>query len=103
MTELVATAESNGLVRYRMILFIAGQAANSRAARLNLANLCRCELGGRCEVEIIDVLEDFDAAIRHNILVTPTLLVREPGPPVTIVGDLGDRAKLRRALHLGDA
>jgi circadian clock protein KaiB len=85
---------------YRLILFVAGDEPNSRTARGNLADVCDRDLHNRCEVEIVDVLEDFTAAAEHQILVTPTLLMAEPEPQVMIIGNLSNREKVRRALRL---
>jgi len=49
-------------IKCRFILFVAGDEPNSRAARGNLAELCNEDLHGRCEVAIVDVLQDFAAA-----------------------------------------
>ena len=100
MNEAPFAAEDSSTV-YKMILFVAGNEPNSRAARRNLAELCDEELpDGRFEVEIIDVTEQFEKAVEHDILVTPTLCVIKPRPPVVVVGNLSDRPRLRRALRL---
>lgn len=98
-----ALREGEPDVRYRMTLFVAGSEPNSRIARGNLAELCDTELAGRYEIEVVDVLQDFAAAAENNVLVTPTLLITEPAPAITVVGNLSDRAKLRAALRLGES
>jgi circadian clock protein KaiB len=95
------TAESRGL-DYQMMLFVAGDEHNSMIARKNLQDLCEREIQGRFSLKIVDVLEDFDLAIEFGILVTPTLLVNKPKPPVTIIGNLSDLRKIRAALRIGD-
>ena len=85
---------------YRLILFVAGDEVNSRLARRNLAEVCEQDLQGRCEVQVVDVLEDYMAALEHNIVVTPTLLIEQPQPQAVVVGNLSDRAKVRMALRL---
>ncbi len=85
---------------YRMTLYVAGEGPNSRAAQENLAALCARELRDRCELEVVDVLEDVFTAAARSILVTPTLMVEEPEPEVVIVGNLSNRARVRRALRL---
>ncbi len=95
-----ANPPAEGPVSYRMILFVAGEEANSRIARKNLANLCEEDLPGQCDIETVDVLEDYAAATEHSILVTPTLLVLEPGPAVMVVGNLSDRRRVLTALRL---
>ena len=63
---------------YRLRLFVAGNEPNSTQARANLTTLCETYLQGRYQLETIDVLRDFQAALRDNILVTPTLKVVAP-------------------------
>jgi circadian clock protein KaiB len=88
---------------FHLILYVAGDGPNSRIARENLARICENELAGHCTVRIVDVLEDFSAAVSNNILVTPTLLVCQPGHVVTIIGNLSDYQKVRTALGLEEA
>ncbi len=85
----------------RLILFVAGDERNSRLAKENLARICRDMLAGRCEVQYVDVVEDFDTAQKFNILLTPTLLVVEPRPQVMIVGNLSDMEEVCAALRVG--
>ena len=85
---------------YHLILFVAGDETNSRLAKTNIQQVCDSELSGNCNLIIVDVLEDFQAAARNNILVTPTLLVCKPEPGATVIGNLSDRKKLRAALGL---
>ena len=44
------------------------------------------------------MLEDFQAAVERNVMVTPTLIVTDPPPGVTVLGDLRDTERLRAAL-----
>lgn len=83
----------------RLMLFVAGDEPNSRIARENLADICETDLQGRCRVEEIDVFTDVEAAMRHGILLTPTLLVMGSAPGC-VIGNLSDRRKLRGALGL---
>ena len=86
---------------YVLLLFVAGDEANSLLARRNLAALCEEDLAGNCRTEIVDVLEDFEAAAKHGILLTPTLLSLKPGPEARIIGNLNEREKVRAALRIG--
>lgn len=103
MAQLDTNASpAESAIVFRLTLFFAGDELNSRAARENLEKLCQGDLEGRCEIEYVDVLEDFEEALKHNVLVTPTLLVREPQPEVTIIGNLSDESRVRKALGLGE-
>jgi len=85
---------------FRMTLFIAGSEPNSCRARENLLQLCEKAFQNDYELTVIDVLEDYQAAIANHVMVTPTLIIQEPLPRVTILGDLRDSERLRRALRL---
>lgn len=87
---------------YRLVLFVAGNEKNSRLARENLDRICREDLQGRCEVRVVDILEDFNAAIEHNIVLTPALQVIEPPIEEVIVGNLSDADAVRSALRIDD-
>ncbi len=89
-------------LEYRLTLFVAGEEANSRAAKTNLAELCEVELRGRYETQVVDVLSDFASAAKRAIVVTPTLLVHCGSSERRVIGNLSDRQKLRAALGLGD-
>lgn len=98
MTER-QTANAAG-THLRLKLFVADDEPNSRIARENLADICETDLRGRCRVEVIDIFTDVEAAMRHDILLTPTLLVMDGDPPGYVIGNLSDRRKVRGALGL---
>jgi circadian clock protein KaiB len=85
---------------YVLRLFVAGEEANSQQALENLTALCEERLDGCFEIDVVDVLVDFQAALDNSVLVTPTLIVVAPPPPVTVVGTLSDTDKLLSALRL---
>ena len=85
---------------YLLRLFMAGDGQNSRKALANLRSLCREHLNGRCTIETVDVVKDFQAAVRDNILVTPALILVSPRPRVMILGNLSDSPKVLAALRL---
>jgi circadian clock protein KaiB len=85
---------------YRFRLFVAGDEPNSLRFRAVLARLCKEHLKDRCEMHIVDVLEDYQAAIDNQVVVVPTLIVDAPPLAMTIVGSLGDEEKMLAALGL---
>jgi circadian clock protein KaiB len=87
---------------YLLRLFIAGNGSNSKQALANLRRLCQEHLNGRCTIEMVDVVKDFQAAVRNNILVTPALLLVAPRPRVIVLGNLSDRQKVLVALRLSE-
>jgi circadian clock protein KaiB len=87
---------------YLLRLFIAGNGSNSKQALANLRLLCQEHLKGRCTIEMVDVVKDFQAAVRNNILVTPALILVAPRPRVIVLGNLSDQQKVLHALRLSE-
>jgi circadian clock protein KaiB len=81
-------------------LFVAGSEPNSMAARENLARLCETHLKGRHRVEIVDVFKRGAVALKHNIVVTPTLMVIKPQLGVRFLGNLSDTSRVLVSLGL---
>ena len=103
MSTTVQTAETATCAAqsatYVLRLFVAGNEPNSTLARANLTTFCETYLQGRYQLETIDVLRDFQTALRDHVLVTPTLKVVAP-VQATIFGNLSDTAKVLAALQL---
>ena len=85
---------------YLLRLYMAGTGPNSQKALANLRSLCQEHLEGRFTIETVDVVQDFQAAVKDNILVTPALILVAPLPRVTVLGNLSDLPKVLAALRL---
>ncbi|WP_240466058.1 circadian clock KaiB family protein, partial [Arhodomonas sp. KWT] len=66
---------------YLLRLFIAGHTPRSRRAIADLRQICQEDLGGRYALEVIDVIENPEAAEHEHVVATPTL-IKELPPPV---------------------
>ena len=95
--------ENQNRSKYHFKLFVAGTENHSRDARNNLARICEQHLEGVCEVEIVDVLQNFRAALEHRVLITPTLLRVSPLPGIRMVGTLNDAESVASALFRKNA
>ncbi len=95
MKSVAEKSQNNSEVtHYSFLLFVIKEGENSKNALKNLEHLCRKWLPGRHTIEVVDVVEDFQTALDHNILVTPSLVITDPKPQITIHGDLSDPDKL---------
>jgi circadian clock protein KaiB len=83
----------------KVILFVAGDGANSVAATRNFARLQRAA-PCRFELEVVNVLQHYQRALQYDVLATPCLVQVEPAPRVMIVGTLQDTASVYAALRL---
>ncbi|MCE7947067.1 MAG: circadian clock protein KaiB [Chloroflexi bacterium CFX4] len=87
---------------YKLTLYVAGQTERSVRAQKYLETLCAQHLACAYEVQVIDVLENPEAALAAQILVTPTIVRELPLPQRRLVGDLSDAERVIRALGLDD-
>ena len=99
-TKPLARKEQPG--HYLLRLFIAGNGQNSQKALDNLRSLCQKHLEGRYTIETVDAVEDFQAAVKDNILVTPALILVAPPPRVIVLGNLSDKQKVLLALRVSE-
>lgn len=90
-------------VFFRMKLFVAKGEPNSRMTVEFLRRFLGEHLPDSCELQIIDVTEDFEEALRENVLVAPTLIIYEPPPPVKIVGAITEPQRLWSILGIPDS
>ena len=89
------------VVRFR--LFVAGSSPRSSRAVENLRRLGDDALGGRYEMEVVDVLENPERAEEERILATPTLVKDSPPPQRRVMGDLSDTDTVLRVVAPGSA
>jgi circadian clock protein KaiB len=85
---------------YRLKLYVTGQTPRSRAAIRNLRRLIDEMIPDNCDLDIINVLEDPQAAEDDRILATPTLVKAFPLPQRRIIGDLSDSEKVQQGLEI---
>lgn len=81
-------------------LYITGDSAPSQQAVGNLQAICSDVFGGKCQIEVVDVLVDPGRAETERILATPTLIFRSRGKDRRIIGDLSNRRKVLEALAI---
>lgn len=85
---------------YVLKLYVTGKTPRAEVAIANLSRICEEELGGRYELDIIDVLEQPQAAEDAKVLATPTLIKALPPPLRRVIGDLSDKEKVLLGLDL---
>jgi circadian clock protein KaiB len=84
-------------------LYVAGDAPNSVAARINLDAIL-AEHGVRdARVEVIDLVRDPQRGLGDAVIVTPTLVRVAPPPERRVVGSLRDAAVVWTTLDPGAA
>lgn len=87
-------------MKYFLRLYITDQTVNSVRALENLDRICKDQLQGNYELEVVDILKNPRLAEEDKIIATPTLLKKLPPPACKIVGDLSDRKKVLQGLDI---
>ena len=86
---------------WKFRLYINGRnSLKSIVTQQNLHDLCEKYLPGQCELEVIDLMENFALAREDRIMALPTLVRRSPGPVCKIIGDLSNTSQVITALGL---
>jgi circadian clock protein KaiB len=91
---------------WKFRLYVNGKnSLKSIITQQNLTDFCEKYLSGRCDVEVIDMVENFEMARADRIMALPTLVRREPLPVCKIIGDLSNTNQVVTALglHGGEA
>ena len=92
--------EQNDGPKYVLTLFVAGEGHASSTARENLERICRDNLSGRYEIEVVDITENPAAAEEADIIAVPTLIRNLPPPLRKVVGDFSEPEKVLVGLEL---
>ena len=90
--QALETTKKDG--KYVLRLFVAGINPKSKNAVENLREVCKEELKGQCELEIIDIYQQPIFAKEGQIVAAPTLIKELPLPIRRFVGDLSNKEKL---------
>jgi len=85
---------------YILRLFVAGHTHRSLRAVRNITRLCEEHLSGHFDLEIVDVYQQPEKAVEHQLVAAPTLVKVSPLPARRLVGDLSDTGRVLAGLGL---
>jgi circadian clock protein KaiB len=86
--------------QYKLRLFITGSTPRSTRAIENMRRICKENLHGRYDLEVVDVYQDPEATRELQVIATPTLVKILPEPLRRIIGDLSDHERVLAGLDL---
>jgi circadian clock protein KaiB len=81
-------------------LYVAGTTPQSTRAILDARKLCEEHLGGRYQLEVIDIYQRPTLARDEQIIAVPTLVRHLPPPLRKLVGDLSNAERVLIGLDL---
>lgn len=87
-------------VSFELVLYVAGTAPRSLRAIANTRRLCEQHLGGRCDLQVVDIYQQPALAEEAGILAVPVLVKKRPLPLLRFVGDLSDLQRVIDGLGL---
>lgn len=90
-------------LRYHFQLYVAGKEPNSQRAFEVLKKVGEKYLQGRFTLEVVDVTKNYEVALKNNILLAPTLIIKSPPPERKIIGSLNDMRKFLEILGIPEA
>lgn len=85
---------------YTLTLFVAGSTALSSRSIENIRRICVTHLGGKCELDVVDIAADPEAAEANGIVAIPTLIKGSPLPEVRLIGDMSDTEGVLTRLNI---
>ena len=97
--EKAMTARPLG--KHILRLYVAGATDKSRQAVQRVHRMCDEELKDNCDLEVIDLYQQPALARDHQIVATPTLVVKFPPPMRRFIGNLSNIMGLFVKLDLG--
>jgi circadian clock protein KaiB len=86
--------------RWKLRLYVAGQASRSVIALVNLRKICEEHLHGNYLIEVVDLVENPALARKDQIVAIPTVVRSQPGPVRKIIGDLSNIERVLAGLDL---
>ena len=91
------------IAKWMLRLYVAGNTPNSVAAFANLKEICEVHLGGKYQIEVVDLLRQPQLAAGDQIIAVPTLVRKLPTPVKKIIGDLSNTERVLVGLDLRPA
>ena len=85
---------------YVLRLFITGHTQKSMRAVRNITDLCERHLHGSYDLEVIDVYQQPELAVEHQLVAAPTLFKILPLPPRRMLGDMSDTGRVLAGLGI---
>lgn len=85
---------------FELRLYVAGQTPKSLRAFANLKKICDEHMGGKCRIEVIDLVDNPKLAKDDAILAIPTVVRKLPLPLRKIIGDLSDTERVLVGLQM---
>jgi circadian clock protein KaiB len=98
--QIERTVSSHDEPRYVLRLYVSGASIKSLAAIRNIKNICERSLPSRYTLEVVDIYQQPERAVRDQVVAAPMLVKERPLPRRRVVGALSNTPQVMRILGL---
>jgi len=85
---------------YELTLYVTGLTRRSTDAIKSINEICTQYLGGRCDLKIVDLLQQPEMVKADQIFAAPTLVKKSPIPIRKLIGDMSNTERIIIVLDL---
>jgi len=85
---------------WKLRLYVTNQTPRCVVAYRNLRKICKEHIQEKCDIEVIDILENPEIARQEQIVAVPTLMKLSPKPERLLVGDFSKVERVIKGLDL---
>jgi len=96
--EYEQALKASGAQVYVLRLYVTGASRQSLQAIDNIKHLCEENFTGRYQLEVIDIYQQPQAAMKAQLLAAPTLIKDQPPPVRRLIGNLSNAAETLKGL-----
>jgi circadian clock protein KaiB len=98
--QIERPVSSHSEPRYVLRLYVSGASIKSLAAIRNIRNICQANLSGRYTLEVVDIYQQPERAVRDHVVAAPMLVKERPLPRRQVIGTLSNMQRVMRILGL---
>jgi circadian clock protein KaiB len=96
--EYEQALKESGAQLYVFRLYVTGASRQSLQAIDNIKQLCDENFSGRYQLEVIDIYQQPELAMKAQLLAAPTLIKHQPPPLQRLIGNLSNTEDTLRRL-----
>ncbi len=98
--QIERPVSSHSEPRYVLRLYVSGASIKSLAAIRNIRNICQANLSSRYTLEVVDIYQQPERAVRDHVVAAPMLVKERPLPRRQVIGTLSNMQRVMRILGL---
>jgi circadian clock protein KaiB len=100
LRQIERAVSSDSEPRYVLRLYVSGASIKSLAAIRNIWYICQSSLPNRYTLEVVDIYQQPERAVRDQVVAAPMLVKERPLPRRQVIGTLSNTPKVMRILGL---